>query len=110
MFRRKNKNPVPPHPPPLKSRIVYEDIDGRKWVKCLQYFEYVKNKKDKTDKDKEIYQMFYFTDWDFEPEQWFTWFKEPPEEGEIISFKESTMEITIDNIYRVYDCKRAIIN
>ena len=54
--------------------------------------------------------MFYFTDWDFEPEQWFIWFKEPPEEGEIISFKESLMEITIDNIYRVYDCNRAIIN
>ena len=110
MFRRKNKNPVPPHPPPLKSRIVYEDIDGRKWVKCLEYYDYLKYKQDKTDKDKESYLMFHFTDWDFEPEQWFVWFKEAPEEGEVITLKESDREITINNIYRVYNCSRAIIN
>jgi hypothetical protein len=106
MFRRKNKNPVPPHPPPLKSRIVYEDIDGRKWVKCLEYYDYLKYK----DTDKKSHLMFYFTNWDFEPEQWFIWFKEAPEEGDIISFKKSDMEVTINNIYRVYNCSRAIIN
>ena len=110
MFRRKNKNPVPPRPPPLKSRIVFQDLQGRKWVKCLEYYDYLKYKQDKTDTDKESYLMFHFTDWDFEPEQWFVWFKEAPEEGDTISFKESDMEVTINNIYRVYNCSRAIIN
>ena len=109
-FRRKNKNPIPTRPPPLKSRVVYIDIDDRKWVKCIDYYEYIKAKKDKTPGDMEVYQMFHFTDWQFEPDQWFVWFKDPPEEGDIIEFKESELQIKVDNIYRVYQSKRAIIN
>lgn len=109
-FRRKFKNPVPPRPPPLKSRLRLEDTNKNIWVKCLDYYEYLKNKQEKSARDLEIYQMFHFTDWQFEPEQWFIWFKELPEEGDIVSFKESDLQVKVDNIYRVYQSKRALIN